>query len=134
MMSAQRSHSMTNSTRNPITDALQLIDDSVLGSSAAFNTAVAYQLMVHAIALAMQNAVAQQQQVYALRNAVTAAATTAILQAKPQEAEAILALADKQLGDGSIAKTLVELQALMAQVVETFNKISATVRTLAAGA
>jgi hypothetical protein len=125
---------MTDATNSPIADALRLIDESVMGSSDAVSTAVAYQLMVHAVALAMQNAVTQQQQVYALRNAVTAAAATAILQSKPQEAEAILALADKQLGDGSITRTLVELQTLMTQVLETFNRISATLRTPAAGA
>lgn len=118
--------SSTNDQTAQMADAMQSLQRAVGDSSDAFTAAAAYQLTVHAIALALQNAVAQQQQEYALRNAVTAAAARAVLDGKPQEAEAALALADKSFGQSNIARTLDELQTLMARVSEMFNRARGT--------
>lgn len=56
-----------------ITDAVSQVNEVVGGSSEPQARAMADQVMAHAIGLAMQNAVAQQQQAYILRNAVTTA-------------------------------------------------------------
>lgn len=68
----------TDSTVNSqITDAVAQVNEVVGGASASQVRAMADQVMAHAIGLAMHNAVAQQQQAYILRNAVTTAATRA---------------------------------------------------------
>ncbi|MBE1160726.1 RebB family R body protein [Dyella sp. 7MK23] len=80
------------------------------GSSEALARAMADQVMAHAIGLAMHNAVAQQQQLYMLRNAMTTAAVNAILEASPEDA---LRYASEALPGDDIAQTLERLRALM---------------------
>ena len=82
-------------------------------SPAAFNRAVSHSVMAHAVSLAMQNAVAQQQQAYTLINATTTAATQAILDSKIEEAEAAVRLARELLSPDRIVETLSGLKKLM---------------------
>jgi len=93
-----------------ITDAVSQTNETIDGSSQAQARAMADQVMAHAIGLAMQNAVAQQQQAYILRNAVTTAAARAILQASPEEA---LRFAREVLSNDDVAQTLERLGKLM---------------------
>jgi hypothetical protein len=58
----------------------------------------------------MQNAVAQQQQLYILRNAVTTAAARSILDSSPEDA---LRFASEALNSDDIAQTLERLSALV---------------------
>lgn len=93
-----------------ITDAVTQVNETVGGSSEALARAMADQVMAQAIGMAMQNAVAQQQQLYILRNAVTTAATRAILDSNPEEA---LRFASEALNSDDIAQTLERLSALV---------------------
>jgi hypothetical protein len=92
-----------------ITDAVTQVNETVIGSSEALARAMADQVMAQTIGLALQNAVAQQQQLYILRNAVTTAATRAILDASPEEA---LRFASEVLKTDDIEQTLERLSAL----------------------
>ena len=65
--------------------------------------------MAHSIALAMQNAVAQQQHAYVLRNAVTSAAAKAALEDDPERA---LELVDSSLPLQEVTQTLRQLKEL----------------------
>jgi L-serine deaminase len=93
-----------------ITDAVSQTNETIDGSSQAQARAMADQVMAHAIGLAMQNAVAQQQQAYILRNAVTTAAARAILEASPEEA---LRFAREVLSNDDVAQTIERLGKLM---------------------
>jgi hypothetical protein len=77
---------------------------------------LADQLMAHAIGLAMQNAVAQQQQAYVLRNVMTTAAARAILESSPEEA---LRFARDALCGDDIAQTLERLGDLRSRALKT---------------
>ena len=98
---------------NQITDAVSQTDETVRGSAKAHAQAMADQVMAQAIGLAMQNAVAQQQQSYILRNAVTTAAARAILESSPEEA---LRFAREVLANDDVAATLERLTKLMNDV------------------
>lgn len=93
-----------------IIDAVTQVNETVGGSSEALARAMADQVMAQAIGMAMQNAVAQQQQLYILRNAVTTAAARAILDSSPEEA---LRFASEALNSDDIAQTLERLSALV---------------------
>lgn len=102
-----------------ITDAVTQVTASVLGSSEAQARAMADQVMAHAVGLAMQNAVAQQQQAYILRNAVTTAAARAILESSPEEA---LRFAREVMASDDVAQTLERLGALLGQANASGSK------------
>jgi hypothetical protein len=93
-----------------ITDAASQVNETIQGASKSQARAMADQVMAQAIGLAMQNAVAQQQQSYILRNAVTTAAARALLEASPDEA---LKFAREVLANDDVAQTLERLQKLM---------------------
>lgn len=108
--SAMADESTVNSQ---ITDATAQVSEAVAGSSESLARAMADQVMAHAIGLAMQNAVAQQQQTYTLRNAVTAAVTRAILEASPEDA---LRLAREALHGDDVVQTIDRLSELLSDV------------------
>lgn len=93
-----------------ITDAVAQVNASVGDSSEALARAMAHQIMAHAVLVAIQNAVAQQQHVYMLRNAITTAAARAILDANPEQA---LRFADEALKSDDLAQTIERLSALL---------------------
>jgi hypothetical protein len=102
-----------STVNSQITDAVAQVHATVLGSSEAQARAMADQVMAHAIGLAMQNAVAQQQQAYILRNAVTTAAAQAVLDASPED---VLRFAREMLSNDDVAQTLERLSELMSGV------------------
>ena len=93
-----------------ITDAVTQVNASLGDSSEALARAMAHQIMAHAVAVAIQNAVAQQQHVYMLRNAATTAAVRAILDANPEQA---LHFAEEALKGDDLAQTIERLSALL---------------------
>jgi hypothetical protein len=93
-----------------ITDAVTQVNASVNGSSEALARAMANQIMAHAVSVAIQNAVAQQQHVYMLRNAVTTAAARAILDSNPEQA---LRFANEAFNGDDLAQTIERLGALL---------------------
>lgn len=103
----------TDSLNDQIRDAVEQIQALLAGSSSEMSVATSQQLMAHAAALAMLNAVAQQQNAYILRNAVTAAAARAMLASDPEKA---VELARELLGDERLGDPLAELRQLMREV------------------
>lgn len=84
---------------------------------AQFCRAAGYQMAIHAIGLAMQNAVAQQQHAYILLNAITTAATQAVLESRTEDAREAIKLAQEVLAPNTIITTLSGLKDLMDQVI-----------------
>lgn len=80
-----------NQTLNPqVSDAIAEVSKRLSDANREFLMPAIYQSAAQILMLGLQNAVAQQQRSYILRNAITAAAATAILQGKPAEADALL--------------------------------------------
>ncbi|QSX77902.1 RebB family R body protein [Agrilutibacter solisilvae] len=102
-----------STVNSQITDAVTQVNETIAGASGSQARALADQVMAHAVGLAMQNAVAQQQQAYILRNAVTTAAARAILQSSPEEA---LRFAREVLSSDDVAQTLERLGEVMSGV------------------
>jgi hypothetical protein len=99
-----------DAVNDQIADAVAQINRTIGEASESQARAMADQVMAHAVALAMQNAVAQQQQAYILRNAVTTAAARAILESSPEDA---LRFAREVLSGDDVAQTLERLGELV---------------------
>jgi len=113
-----------NTTLNSqIADALEQINATLGGLDRGLITAAAYQTIAQAIALGLQNAVAQQQQAYILRNALTTAAATAILEGKKDEADAVLRLAESRMISPSFSTEIADLLAALRTVAEELRKL-----------
>lgn len=83
------SHAVASSGK-PIVEALAAIDRSLAdGVDCGIVTAAAYEAIAQTVVLTVQNAVAQQQQAFLLKNALTAAAAVAVMNGKKTEAEAV---------------------------------------------
>ncbi len=100
-----------------IRDAIQQVNASL--KDAPNVEAVAYQTMAHAVALAMHNTVLQLQHDHMLRNALTTAAASALLEGRREEAEAVLKLADEKLGG---QRSLSEEIAKVGDVLKNFSE------------
>ncbi|HEX7817303.1 RebB family R body protein [Dyella sp.] len=96
-----------------VVEAVEVVNAQVLGSSAAVAQAMTDQVMAQAIGMAMQNAVAQQQHLYTLRNAITTAVVRTILESNAEEA---VRFAREMLAGDDVASTLERLAALMKDV------------------
>ncbi len=110
------------SINDQIKDSISQIQESVLGVFGSQGQAAAYQMMAHAIGLAMLNAVANQQQAYILKNAITTAAVKATLESNPEEA---LKLADKMLSGQDIVSQFSGLKDMMNDILEIMAKMKA---------
>jgi hypothetical protein len=100
-----------------ITDAVQQARQLIEGLDDCTGKAIALQVLAHAVGLALYNAVAQQQQIYTLRNAVTTAAAKAILDSDPERA---LSFADEALTDRDVVATLSGLREVMQDLTGAF--------------
>jgi hypothetical protein len=109
-----------NSINDQIKDSITQIQQSVMGVFESQGQAAAYQMMAHAIGLAMLNAVSNQQHAYILRNAITTAAVKAVLKSNPEEA---IKLADKMLAGQDIVSTFSGLKEMMDDVLEIMAKM-----------
>lgn len=103
-----------DTTNDQIADAIRQATEINLESSPAVSQAIAYQIVTQSVGLAMQNAVAQQQHNYMLRNAVVTAVARAVLELDPKEA---IGLIDVAFND-DIDKVLEKLQKLMMRAEE----------------
>jgi hypothetical protein len=102
-----------------IRDAVEQVQATLAGSEQTVVTAGVYQAVAHTIALALQNAVAQQQNGYILRNALTTAAANAVLDGK--KADAIFRLAESRLLVPNIAE---EVNALLGALGSVNRELS----------
>ena len=96
-----------------ITDSVAQIEKLIADNGGAQSKAIADQLTVQALSLAMQNAVAQQQHEYILKNAIVTAAAKAVLKSSPQDA---LALAEKALSGTDVVSTLASIKDLLGEI------------------
>ena len=93
-----------------ITDSVAQIQAMVNGTNTEFSHGVSQQITAHAVGLAMQNAVAQQQEQYILRNAIVTAAANAILESNPIDA---ITLAEKIMSGDDVITTITGLKDLL---------------------
>ncbi len=110
------------SVNDQITDSITQIQKMLADDNGENVQAFSYQLMAHAIGLAMYNAVHQQQQRYILQNAITTAASKAILEASPEKA---LKMAEEGLGGDNFTQTLTELKEMMDSLNSTYKDVMA---------
>lgn len=110
---------MTKTTVNQeIVDSLAATVDAVTEEGVG-GAAMAEQVAALGVALAMQNAVAQQQQLYILQNAATTAMVKAMLDAGPEAAARwaeALARVREAFTPVDIAATLGQLEALLGRL------------------
>ena len=99
-------------TNTQISEAVRQATEINLQSGSAVGQAITYQLLAQSVGQAMQNAVAQQQRAYMLRNAAVTVATKALLEAGPGEA---IKLIDPASGE-SVDRLLENLDKLMKRV------------------
>ena len=125
--SADPSPSSSGSALNDqVRDALSQLQ-AILGSSdASLFQVAAYQTFVHVIALAMHNAVAEQQQGHILRMALTTSAANAILAGRKEEAEGILELAHSRLASFDLPHLLAEVRTLIETISRELAKQAAS--------
>jgi hypothetical protein len=112
----------TFAVNDEIKDAVEQLNASFKGMSSHGPEAFAYQAMVHAVALALHNTVLQQQHDHMLRNAMTTAAASALLEGRREEAEAVLKLADEKFGrHQNLSEEIAKIGRIMKAIGEQFN-------------
>lgn len=106
-----------SSLNSQILDALQQTGATLGASEKDVRRAIAFQMTAHAVGMAMQDAVAQQQRMNTLRNAITAATARLILEADSEHAleaaENAYKLIERMSESADISKTLADLHNLM---------------------
>lgn len=107
-----------STVNDQITDAVAQVRHLIAGFEDDAGKAIALQVLSHAVGLAIYNAVAQQQQLYTLRNAVTVAAVKAILASDPERA---LSFAEEALSDRDVVSTLNGLREVMEDLSGAFT-------------
>ncbi|MBX3588420.1 MAG: RebB family R body protein [Ramlibacter sp.] len=115
-----------SAVNDQITDSVTQVQATLAGMQAPFAAAAAYQTIAHALGLALHNAVARQQHSHMLRNALTTAAATALLDGRTEQAEAVLKLAESPLVNPSLGTELGQLQSAVAQLREEIDKVLKT--------
>ncbi|RYF43571.1 MAG: hypothetical protein EOO25_02765 [Comamonadaceae bacterium] len=116
-----------------IRDSVSQLQDTLAGLHQPFAAAAAFQTIAHALGLALHNAVARQQHSAMLRNALTTAAATALLDGRTEQAEAVLKLADSRLVNPTFDAEVGQLQAAVTQLREELEKILAAAAGQPAG-
>jgi hypothetical protein len=111
-----------NALNDQVRDAVEQLNASFEGMRSNVSEAAAYQTMAHAVALALQNTVLQQQHDHMLRNALTTAAASSLLEGKRDEAEAVLKLADERLGrQQNLSEEIAKIAQILKSIGEQFN-------------
>jgi hypothetical protein len=111
-----------NALNDQIRDAVEQLNASFDGMRSHVPEAAAYQAMTHAIALALQNTVLQQQHDHMLRNALTTAAASSLLEGRREEAEAVMRLADERLGhQQNLSEEIAKVAEILKSIGEQFN-------------
>jgi len=108
-----------------VRDSVNQLQETLAGLHQPFAAAAAFQTIAHALGLALHNAVARQQHSAMLRNALTTAAATALLDGRTEQAEAVLKLADSRLVNPTFDAEVGQLQGAVTQLREELEKILA---------
>lgn len=117
-----------DAANDQVRDSVRQVDALLRGQLAPFTAAVTFQALAQAVALGMQNAVAQQQHAHMLRSALTTAAARALLDGKREEAEAVLKLAESRLVNPDVSEELAKLQeTLRSALAELRSRVDDTV-------
>lgn len=119
--------SIESAVNDQISDGVAEAEASVEPSDESLRRSISQQILVQAVSMAMQDAVAQQQRLNALRNAVTAAASKIVLNACAENLETATEAAHSamkiasmaQAEQGDIAETLERLKGLVGDLPET---------------
>lgn len=112
-------------SNDAIHDAGQQLQELLARAQQPFAAAAAYQTIAHALGLALHNAVARQQHSHMLRNALTTAAATALLEGRTSQAEAVLKLAESPLINPTFEAEVGQLTSAMTQLRQELEKILA---------
>ncbi|MFA5925144.1 MAG: RebB family R body protein [Methylococcaceae bacterium] len=112
--------SKNTSLNDQIADSISAMQHLITSSSDEGITLMTYQIMAQATGLAMLNAVNQQQQMYILHNAVTAATAKAALDSKPEEAIKII---NEAMNNSNILETFNGLKNFMDELTKTYNAL-----------
>jgi hypothetical protein len=118
----------TSTVNDQITDSITQLQHSLAGMQQPFATAAAFQTISHALGLALHNAVARQQHSHMLRNALTTAAATALLDGRTEQAEAVLKLAESPLVNPTLEVELAQLQAAITSLGAEIQKALSTAK------
>jgi hypothetical protein len=108
---------------NQIRDALSQLNAILGGADQSVFQVAAYQAVSQAIALTLQNAVAQQQHAHILRMSLTTAAANAILDGRKVEAESLLDLAASKLVTPNLSEMLSQVQSCVRSIGEELYRI-----------
>ena len=106
-----------------IRDSLDQLQRTIEGMQQPAAAGAALQTVAHALGLALLNAVARQQHSHMLRNAMTAAATRALLDGRTEQAEAVLKLAESPLVNPTFATEVTQLRSALAGLREDLEKV-----------
>lgn len=109
---SQKTGSEHSTVNSQIIDSIKEIN-KILSEEGGDVKTIANQVLAQAISMAMLNIVNQQQQMYILQNAVTTAATKAMLDSSPEEA---VKLMNSVMENNSGAKDLKDLKDLLAEL------------------
>jgi len=115
-----------DASNDQIRDSVEQLQKTMAGAGQPFMLAAAYQTIAHALGLALQNAVAQQQHSHMLRTAMTTAAANAMLEGRTAEAEAVLKLAESRLVNPAVGEELTQLQAVVRSLHQDLQNLAAT--------
>ena len=107
--------------RDTVAQVQQLLD----GMQRPFAAAATFNIVAHALSLALQNAVTRQQHSQMLRTALTTAAANAMLESKLDEANAVLKLAESPLVNPSFDLEVGQLQKVIGSLREELEKLHA---------
>lgn len=114
-----RAGAVNDQIRDSVAQMQQLLD----GMQRPFAAAVAFNVVAHAMSLALQNAVTRQQHSQMLRNALTTAAANAMLDSKLDEANAVLKLAESPLVNPSFDLEVGQLRDVFSGLREELEKL-----------
>jgi hypothetical protein len=107
--------------RDSVAQMQQLLD----GMQRPFAAAATFNVVAHALSLALQNAVTRQQHSQMLRSALTTAAANAMLDSKLDEANAVLKLAESPLVNPSFDLEIGQLRQVISGLREELEKLHA---------
>jgi hypothetical protein len=105
-----------------ITDALRQLHAILAGADESTIQVAAYLSFVHVVALAMHNAVAEQQHAHILRMALTTSAANAILAGRKAEAEAVLELSRSKLISPDLSALLTQVRSFVETIARELEK------------
>lgn len=115
----------TSSVNDQIRDSVAQTQQLLNGMQQPFAAAATFNIVAHALSLALQNAVTRQQHSQMLRSALTTAAANAMLDSKLEEANAVLKLAESPLVNPSFDLEIGELQKAISGLREELEKLHA---------